>query len=107
MLTAKLDWRAVCLNNKFLTVAYDAPRESSTTIRIPWRSDSSRKSEIPSIRFARTRSAIRSKRLALLTWYGSSVTISCVLPCADSSMDITARIVTRPRPVAYACRISA
>src|SRR2546428_80042 len=52
---------------------------------MPWRSDSSRMSEMPSSRLSRTRSAIRSISVALLTWYGSSVTtIASRLPRRSS-----------------------
>ena len=47
-------------------------------MRIPSRSDSSRRSAMPSIRLSLTSSAIFSSRLALLTWYGSSVTTIAV-----------------------------
>ena len=51
---------AVNLYNWLRTVRGLASRFSSITRRIPWRSDSSRMSEMPSIRFSRTSSAIFS-----------------------------------------------
>ena len=51
-----------------------ASRLTSTTIRMPSRSDSSRIAEMPSILFSLTRPAICSMSRALLTWNGSSVT---------------------------------
>ena len=64
-----------------------SPRFSSITIRMPSRSDSSRRSEMPSIVFSRTRSAIFSIRRFLLTWYGISVTtidgLSPFFDCLD------------------------
>jgi hypothetical protein len=44
------------------------------TMRMPSRSLSSRRSEMPSMRFSRTSSAIFLSSSALLTWYGISVT---------------------------------
>ena len=49
------------------TTSGTSPRFSSMTIRMPSRSDSSRRSEMPSIVFSRTRSAIRSISFALFT----------------------------------------
>ena len=62
------------------------------TMRMPWRSDSSRRSAMPSMRLARTRSAIFSTSVALFTWYGSSVTMIWLrLPLAVSSTCTRAR----------------
>ena len=47
------------------------------TMRMPWRSDSSRRSLMPTIFRSFTRSAIFSTSVALFTWYGSSVTMIC------------------------------
>ena len=46
-----------------------------------------------------TRSAIFSASRALLTWYGSSVTTILLLPLAPSSICVTARTLSEPRPV--------
>ncbi len=75
-------------------------------MRIPSRSDSSRRSPIPSIRLSLTRSAIFSSRLALFTWYGSSVTMIAVRSPLTSSNATWARMTTRPRPWAYIWRIA-
>jgi len=56
-------------------------------------------SAIPVRRPEFTRSAIFWARLSGLHMYGSSVTTRDVRPLASSSMLITARIVTEPRPV--------
>ena len=74
MFTANVVRSAECLNSWLRTDATVALRASSITMRIPWRSDSSRRSEMPSMRLLRTMSAMRSMSVALLTWYGSSVT---------------------------------
>ena len=49
-------------------MSLDSPFFSSTTIRMPSRSLSSRRSEMPSIFFSCTNSAIFSSRVALFTW---------------------------------------
>ena len=46
-----------------------------------------------------TRSAIFSARRALFTWYGSSVTTILFLPLELSSISVTARTFSEPRPV--------
>ncbi len=77
-----------------------ASRLSSMTSRIPSRSDSSRTAEMPSSRLSTTRSAIDLARVALLTWYGSSVTTIAALPLDSfSSIWARARITILPRPV--------
>ncbi len=77
-----------------------SPRFSSITIRMPSRSDSSRRSEMPSIVFSRTSSAMFSSSRFLLTWYGISVTtIEILSPFFDSSVVAFARSVIEPRPV--------
>ena len=60
---------------------------------------SSRMSAMPLIRPEFTRSAIFWARLSGLHMYGSSVMTSCVRPLASSSMLMTARMMTEPRPV--------
>ena len=80
-----------------------SPRFRSMTMRMPSRSDSSRMSEMPSIVFSRTRSAMRSISLALLTWYGiSEMTIDERSPFFETSISVFARMMTVPRPVRYA-----
>ena len=61
---------------------------------------------MPSIRLSLTRSAIFSSRLALLTWYGSSVTTIAVRSPLTSSNATWARMTTRPRPCAYIWRMA-
>jgi len=56
------------LHRLFITTSGTASFFRSTTTRMPSRSDSSRTSEMPSILFSRTNSAIFSMSLALLTW---------------------------------------
>ena len=99
----------VCLKRLFRTTAGTSPRLSSMTIRMPDRSDSSRKSAIPSIVFSRASSAIFSSSRALLIWYGISVTTiaSLSLFLSDVSISVLARITIEPRPVRYACAIPA
>jgi len=70
----------VCLYSWFSTTVWSSPRFSSTTSRVPERSDSSRRSAIPLIRPSFTSSAIRSLIALLFTWYGNSVTTMFVLP---------------------------
>ena len=89
-----------------MTLAFTS-RRSSMTMRIPWRSDSSRRSVIPSTRFSFTSSAIFSISLALFTRYGSSVTTMRLLPFGRVSMSDTARTRILPRPVRYASSIPA
>ena len=72
------------------------------TMRMPSRSDSSRRSVIPSMRFVFTSSAIFWMSVALLTRYGSSVTMIRLLPFGIVSMSVTARTRILPRPVRYA-----
>ena len=103
MLTPKVCWSCVYLKSWFCVTAGTESFLSSITIRIPLRSDSSRRSETPSIFLSRTASAMRSMSFDLLTWYGISVTIIACRPGRTSSSNILARITTRPRPVRYAC----
>ncbi len=67
MMAPKVVCIGVCLNRLFSTTSGTASRFSSITTRIPSRSDSSRRSPIPSIFFSRTSSAMSSTRRALLT----------------------------------------
>ena len=62
------DCIAVCRYRLFRTIWGSSPRFSSMTTRMPRRSDSSRRSEIPVRRLSLTSSAIFSMRRALLTW---------------------------------------
>ncbi len=71
---------------------------------MPSRSDSSRRSEMPSTFLSRTTLAIFSISVDLLTWYGISVTISASRSPRSVSSCILARMRTRPRPVLYASR---
>ena len=61
---------------------------------------------MPSIFLSLTRSAIFSSRLALFTWYGSSVTMIAIRSPWTSSNATWARMTTRPRPWAYIWRIA-
>ena len=70
----------VCAKRLFSTTSATSPRLSSMTTRMPSLSDSSRRSEMPSISLLRTSSAMRSSRRALFTWYGSSVTMMAWRP---------------------------
>ena len=105
--TGKLVCNLVCLHNWLRTTS---PCESlliSTTILIPFLSDSSLKSDIPSIVLSLTNSPIFSKTKALLTWKGISVIIitslSAFLPVRIiSALD---RIITLPLPVLKASLI--
>ncbi len=110
MFIPKVCWSWVYLNSWFFVTSGTASRRSSSTIRIPSRSDSSRRSAMPSIFLSRTAWAIFSISVDLLTWYGISVTTSASRPTPSpprrliSSSCIRARITTRPRPVRYASR---
>ncbi|MND04277.1 hypothetical protein D3C83_244750 [compost metagenome] len=69
-------------------------------MRRPSRSDSFRRSLMPSIFLSRASSAMSSTSFALLTWYGISVMTICDLPLRSfSSITARARITIRPRPV--------
>ena len=87
-----------------MTFAFTSFR-SSIQIRIPSLSDSSLRSVMPSILFSFTSSAIFSINLALLTIYGSSVTIILLLPFAIVSIFVTLRTFILPRPVRYASSV--
>ena len=106
MFAEKLDSSWVCLKSWDMTVCGEPSRFTSTTIRIPSRSDSSRMS-LTSVSFlAPTWSAIFSIRVVLLTWYGSSVITTAIRPGRISSNATWPRITIRPRPVAYMCRMA-
>mmetsp|Transcript_11410 Transcript_11410/g.18351 ORF Transcript_11410/g.18351 Transcript_11410/m.18351 type:complete len:284 (-) Transcript_11410:635-1486(-) len=85
-------------------------RRSSTTTRMPVRSDSSRTSATPSICRPFTRSAICTHRLALFVWYGIEVmmmasrTVFPLPPPLIFSMVAPPRSVTDPLPVSYISR---
>ena len=105
MITPKVSWSCVCLNNCFnKTLAFTSLRVS-IQIRIPLLSDSSRNSVIPSILFSFTKSAIFSIKRALFTMYGSSVTIILCFPFFIGSIFVTARTLILPLPVRYAWSI--
>ncbi len=96
----------VCLNRLFSTTRGTASRFSSITTRIPSRSDSSRRSLMPSSFLSRARWAISSTSRALLTMYGISVTTICERPVDSfSSTWARARTIMRPRPVSYISRM--
>ena len=74
---------------------------------MPCRSDSSRISDRPSSFPSRESSAIFVMSVALLTWYGSSVTTMASRPPRIFSVWARARIVMLPRPVVKASRMPA
>ena len=88
----------VWTNNWFSTTFGFASFLSSTTIRMPSRSDSSRRSEMPAIFPARTISAIFSSSDVLFTWKGISVTTRLMRPPLPSSTCTLERIFMLPRP---------
>ncbi len=95
----------VCLYSWFITICGISPRPSSSTTRMPSRFDSSRISEMPGIFFSAESSEIFSMRLALFTWYGSSVMMIASRPPRIFSACAFARSVMVPRPVVYASRM--
>ena len=101
MFMPNVSCNCVCLYKLFKMTSGISPRLSSITTRMPDLSDSSRKSEIPSIFFSFTSSAIFSTKVFLFTWYGNSSTINIWrLPTLSmSSTWVRPRITTRPRPV--------
>ena len=100
MITPNVLCIVVCLYSWFSTTRGMASRLSSITTRMPSRSDSSRRSLMPSSFLSRTSSAICSTSRALFTWYGSSVTTICDLfPFSFSSIAARARMTILPRPV--------
>ncbi len=68
MFMPKLSCSCVCLNRLLSTTSGSSPRFSSITTRMPSLSDSSRMSEMPSIFFSVTSSAMRSSSAFLFTW---------------------------------------
>ena len=107
LITPNVSCICVCLYNKFKTTLGFTSLRSSITIRMPSRSDSSRRSVIPSILLSLCSSAIFSISLALLTRYGSSVTTIRFFPLSIGSISVTARTRILPRPVRYASLIPA
>jgi len=67
MITPKLVCSCVCLYRLLRMTSPTSPRFRSMAMRIPSRSDSSRMSEMPSMVFSRTSSAMRSISFALFT----------------------------------------
>ena len=95
----KLSCSCVCLYRLLSSTCAGSPFLTSTTTRMPWRSLSSRTSEIPRTRSSRASSAIFSIRRALFTWYGISlITIDSRSPLRVS-ISALARITIEPRPV--------
>ena len=91
--------RGVIFHRLFITTSGTASFFKSTTMRMPSRSDSSRTSEMPSILFSRTSSAIFSINLALLTWYGISLATMDLRPdfgCSSTSARARTRMLPRP-----------
>ena len=101
-MTPKVSSSCVCFNRRFRTICGFTSFLSSMTIRMPSRFDSSRRSVIPSTRLSRTKSAIFSMSLALLTRYGSSETTMRCFPFCIGSILVTARTRIFPLPVRYA-----
>ena len=106
MFELKLVCSCVCLKSCCITVCGLPSRFTSTTMRMPVLSLSSRMSLTSVMRRLPTRSAIFSMSEVLLTWYGSSVTTTAMRPGRTSSNVTCPRMITRPRPVAYMCRIA-
>ncbi len=67
MFMPNVSCNCVCLYRLFKTISGTSPRFSSITTRMPDLSDSSRRSEIPSIFLSRTSSATFSTRFFLFT----------------------------------------
>ncbi len=100
------DWSGVRARSWFRTTCATSPRLTSTTTRMPSRSDSSRIAEMPSSRFSFTRCAMSSMSRALLTWNGISVTtIDSRSPFLFFSISALPRTWRMPRPVRYASTI--
>ena len=68
MMIPKVSWSWVCLYRLFSSTWADSPFFTSTTMRMPRRSLSSRMSVMPSTRFSWCSSAIFLMRVALFTW---------------------------------------
>src|SRR5437773_2650291 len=96
MIAPKVDCSEVLLYRLFSTVNTRASRLSSMTTRMPWRSDSSRRSAIPSSRRSETSSAIFATSVALLTAYGSSSMMIRSRPLGACSNVWRARTTMRP-----------
>ena len=105
MITPKVSCNCVCLYSLFNSTFALTSLRSSMQMRIPSLLEWSFKAVIPSIFFSFTRSAIFSISLALLTRYGSSVTIIWLFPFGNVSIFDTARTRILPRPVRYASSI--
>ncbi|MPN50111.1 hypothetical protein SDC9_197737 [bioreactor metagenome] len=101
LFTLKDDCIAVNLYSLLRTTLALASRLTSTTIRIPWRSDSSFTFDIPSIFFSPTKSAMCLINSALFTRYGISeiIILSWFFPDSISAFP---RITIRPLPVSKA-----
>ena len=107
MITPNVDCRAVCLYRLLRTVKTRASRLISMTMRMPWRSDSSRRSAMPSSFRSDTSSAIFATSVALFTAYGSSSMMMRSRPLGACSNVWRARTTIRPCPVAYAALMPA
>ena len=100
--TPKVDCSGVCLKSLLSATCGTASRFSSIWMRMPERSEWSRRSEISVSTLSLTRSAIfliTPLSPPFFTPYGSSVTMIALLPPRSSSMWARARMTTRPRPV--------
>ncbi len=99
--TGKFVCISVYWNKWFKTTSAIASRFNSITTRKPSLDDSSRISEIPSMRFSLLSSAILIINCALFTWYGiSSTTIAWW--SRKSSTCVLERTIIDPRPVVCA-----
>ena len=99
MMTPKPVSSGVCLNSLLSTTCGMHVCLSSTTTRMPLRSDSSRRSEISVSFFSRTRSAILATSRDLFTMYGISVMMIRMRPVEVCSMCALPRTLSEPRPV--------
>ena len=97
-------WRSVCLYNWFKIIFESTSFLSSMTTLTPFLSDSSLKSEIPSIILFFAVSAILSINLDLLTWYGISWIIIASLSFLKFSKEVFDRNTHAPFPVSKASR---
>ena len=89
----------VYLYSELMTISGMVPRFSSMTTRMPRRSDSSRRSDTPSILRSLISAAIFSTRLDLFRPNGISRMISDWKPFLRSSISTLPRTFTVPRPV--------
>ena len=87
------------LYSEFKTNSDSSPFFNSITTLIPSLSDSSLKSDIPTIFFSFTKLAIFSIKEALFNWYGISFIIKLSLPFFPSSISIFPLTLTLPLPV--------